>query len=417
MTDLLALSEAIIDGARSIDDHHPVAFAAGATLQELAPDLAFVESFSNSIVYRDDEGLAMVDAGSPLHAPAIVQRVRDWTALPLRTAVFTHGHVDHIYEVPLLERAQSDPCHVIAHERTPERFRRYERTNGYNAAINQRQFQLAAPLFPGDYRYPDEVYRDTLGIRASGLDLVLHHARGETDDGTWLWDPAHRAVLTGDLFIWASPNCGNPQKAQRYCDEWAVALRRMAALRPELLLPGHGLPIAGAERVQRVLTETARYLESIFDQTIDAMNTGATLDEILHSVRPPADLDDAPWLQPVYDEPEFVVRGIWRLYGGWYDGNPAHLKPAPDDAVAAEVASLAGGADRLARRALELSSAGDHRLAGHLIEFAGRAAPADEEIRRARATVFAERARQERSTMSKGVFSWAARSASPGPKG
>ena len=217
----------------------------------------------------------MVDAGSPLHAPAIVQRVRDWTALPLRTAVFTHGHVDHIYAVPLLERAQSDPCHVIAHERTPERFRRYERTNGYNAAINQRQFQLAAPLFPGDYRYPDEVYRDTLGIRASGLDLVLHHARGETDDGTWLWDPAHRAVLTGDLFIWASPNCGNPQKAQRYCDEWAVALRRMAALRPELLLPGHGLPIAGAERVQRVLTETARYLED--SASLSGMSVSSSL--------------------------------------------------------------------------------------------------------------------------------------------
>jgi alkyl sulfatase BDS1-like metallo-beta-lactamase superfamily hydrolase len=119
----------------------------------------------------------------------------------------------------------------------------------------------------------------------------------------------------------------------------------------------------------------------------------------------------------VYDEPEFVVRNIWRLYGGWYDGNPANLKPAPDAAVAAEVAALAGGVDRLVERALELSASGEHRLAGHLIEFAGRAAPADEEIRRARATVFAERARQERSTMSKGVFSWAARSASPGPKG
>ena len=23
----------------------------------------------------------------------------------------------------------------------------------------------------------------------------------------------------------------------------------------------------------------------------------------------------------VYDEPEFIVRNIWRLYGGWYDGN------------------------------------------------------------------------------------------------
>ena len=34
-----------------------------------------------------------------------------------------------------------------------------------------------------------------------------------------------------------------------------------------------------------------------------------------------------PWLRPFYDEPEFVVRNIWRTYGGWWDGNPAHLLP------------------------------------------------------------------------------------------
>ena len=28
-----------------------------------------------------------------------------------------------------------------------------------------------------------------------------------------------------------------------------------------------------------------------------------------------------------------IVRNIWRLYGGWYDGNPARLKPAPDEAL------------------------------------------------------------------------------------
>jgi hypothetical protein len=48
------------------------------------------------------------------------------------------------------------------------------------------------------------------------------------------------------------------------------------------------------------------------------MNEGATLAEILHTVRPPQELADRPNLQPVYDEPEFVVRNVWRLYGGWW---------------------------------------------------------------------------------------------------
>ena len=105
------------------------------------------------------------------------------------------------------------------------------------------------------------------------------------------------------------------------------------------------------------------------------MNAGARLDEIIHAVRPPADLAAKPYLQPVYDEPEFIVRNVWRLYGGWYDGNPAHLKPAPDAVLAAALAGLAGGAAALADRAQAAAAAGDLRLAGDLAELAALAAP------------------------------------------
>ena len=52
---------------------------------------------------------------------------------------------------------------------------------------------------------------------------------------------------------WLFPNAGNPQKVQRYPVEWAAALRSMVALGPELLLPAHGLPIEGRERIETVL--------------------------------------------------------------------------------------------------------------------------------------------------------------------
>ena len=70
------------------------------------------------------------------------------------------------------------------------------------------------------------------------------------------------------------------------------------------------------------------------------LDDGARLDDIVHTVRPPAHLLERPYLQPIYDEPEFVVRNIWRLYGGWYDGDPSHLKPAPPAVLAQELASL-----------------------------------------------------------------------------
>src|SRR5256885_442295 len=93
--------------------------------------------------------------------------------------------------------------------------------------------------------------------RGAGSPRPLAPARGEPDDHRWTWLPASRVLCCGDFFIWASPNAGNPQKVQRYPSEWAVALRAMVALGPEVLLPGHGVPVIGADRVAQALTDTA----------------------------------------------------------------------------------------------------------------------------------------------------------------
>jgi alkyl sulfatase BDS1-like metallo-beta-lactamase superfamily hydrolase len=175
-----------------------------------------------------------------------------------------------------------------------------------------------------------------------------------------------------------------------------------------VLLPGHGLPIVGADRVHQALTDAARLLEHLHVETIRMMNEGARLDDIVHSVTAPPELLSRPYLRPIYDEPEFVVRNVWRLFGGWYDGNPAHLKPASDIALASELADLAGGADKLAARAVALAEAGDLRLAGHLAEMAALAAPDDAAVHGARADVFGRRVEAEASTMAKGIFNWAA---------
>jgi alkyl sulfatase BDS1-like metallo-beta-lactamase superfamily hydrolase len=195
---------------------------------------------------------------------------------------------------------------------------------------------------------------------------------------------------------------------QRYAWDWAVALREMAALRPELLLPAHGPAIGGADRIVMVLTDTALALESLHDQTLALMNAGARLDDVIHQVRLPQELADKPYLKPTYDEPEFVVRNLWRLYGGWYDGNPAHLKPARDVELAAEVASLAGGAGVLASRAEALASAGDLKLACHLAEMAVQAEPDSKRAHQVRAAVYSTRRDAEASFMASGIYRSAA---------
>jgi alkyl sulfatase BDS1-like metallo-beta-lactamase superfamily hydrolase len=411
MTSVLQVADDLWTGKRRIEDTHP--FSLFGEAEEVADGVAFVPCFANVSGLSTEDGIVLVDTGSLPVAQHVFDTVRSWNAAPLHTAVFSHGHIDHVFGLaPFEEQARAEGWvapRVVGHEAMPARFDRYTLTAGYNEVVNQRQFGLTDLRWPREYRYPDVTYRDTLDLQVGGLALELHHCRGETDDHTWTWVPARKVLCCGDMFIWASPNAGNPQKVQRYPIEWARGLRTMAALGAEVLLPGHGVPVIGADRIVQALTDSAELLEHLHDETVALMNAGARLDDIVHTVKGPAHLLERPYLRPVYDEPEFVVRNVWRLYGGWWDGDPSHLKPSPSGGLATEIASLAGGPGRLAERALELLAAGDLRLAGHLAELATQAAPTDPALHAVRAEVFSARSAAEASTMSKGVFGWAAR--------
>ncbi len=412
---VLELADKLWRGEVSVEDTHPFSLIGEA--EEVADGVAFVPSFANVSALRTDDGLVLVDTGSLPLAQHVHRTLRTWDASPLNTAIYSHGHIDHVFGVPVFEQEARDngwqQPQVVAHEALPARFDRYVLTAGYNEVVNQRQFSMPDLRWPREYRYPDRTYRDAMTLSVGGLDLELTHCRGETDDHTYTWIPERKVLCCGDMFIWASPNAGNPQKVQRYPRQWAVGLRAMAELGAEIMLPGHGVPVIGADRIREALTASAELLEHLHDETVAMMNTGARLDDIVHTVKAPQHLLDKPYLKPVYDEPEFVVRNVWRLYGGWWDGDPSHLKPAPAGALATELATLAGGPEVLAKRAVALADAGDLRLAGHLAELAWQADPDSASVNAARHAVFTARVAAEASTMSKGVFTWTAGQSAP----
>jgi alkyl sulfatase BDS1-like metallo-beta-lactamase superfamily hydrolase len=119
------------------------------------------------------------------------------------------------------------------------------------------------------------------------------------------------------------------------------------------------------------------------------------------------ELLERPYLKPLYDEPEFVVRNIWRMYGGWYDGNPSQLKPAKDGELARELADLGGGVLKLAERAQKLAESHELRLACHLIELASLAEPENKAVHSIRAEIYQLRRQGESSLMAKGIFGYA----------
>jgi alkyl sulfatase BDS1-like metallo-beta-lactamase superfamily hydrolase len=423
MADLLEFSSRVIDTGVVDAPLNRVT----QELSELADGIVVVESFSHVIALRTEAGLVACDTSSAPMGGRVVESLRKWSEDPFHTLLYTHGHVDHVggsgaFVADSAARGHQTP-RVIGHENVPARFARYRKTDGYNRTINARQFGGVRGLdaggaqsiggtysfLPEDAASPDVTFRDRMRIEIGGVEFELRHSLGETDDHLWAWIPSRRAILAGDFFIWNFPNAGNPQKVQRFPLEWAQALREMAGCGAELFMPAHGLPIAGAERIKTVLDDVAGVLEKLVGQTLEMMNAGERLDAIVHGVSVPREVLERPYLRPLYDEPEFVVRNVWRLYGGWYDGNPAHLKPAPDAVFAREVVGLAGGANALVSRARACAEALELRIACQLIELAVQAEPDSREAHAARAEIYEQRRKREGSLMSKGIYGFAAR--------
>jgi len=425
MADLIEISTRIIDSGHVDQPINRV----NNELSEVAADIAMVESFSHCVALRTDDGLVCFDASGVMTGGAVREALRGWSGDRVSHLVYTHGHADHVGGSTAF--ADDRPV-VVGHENVATRLDRYAFTNNWNLLINHRQFGgvsgdlnltvgdtgtgLAVDIPSGARRFlpastlrPTESFATDHTVTVGGETIEMRHARGETDDHLWAWIPGRKALATGDFLIWNFPNAGNPQKVQRYPIEWAAALREMASMGAELLLPAHGLPIAGRQRIERVLTEVAVALEVLVAEVVAMMNTGATLDTIIHTVKVPADTLATPYLRPLYDEPEFLVHNIWRQFGGWWDGAASRLKPSPDAHLASALAELAGGVDVVVQRAEQAVIDNDLRLACHLADIAGWAAPDDPGVHRARQRIYLARRKSEPSLMSKGIFAAAAR--------
>src|SRR6476469_8904098 len=162
--ELLELADRLYTGRAPIEDYHPMRGA--GELAEVQPGVAFVQAFANSAVFATPDGLVVVDTSGVFHAARVHESVRTWSPARLDTAIFTHGHIDHVFGVELYEEdARTNGWaapRVVAHELITARFDRYKITAGYNAVINRRQFGVPALEWPVDYHYPDITYRDVL---------------------------------------------------------------------------------------------------------------------------------------------------------------------------------------------------------------------------------------------------------------
>ena len=241
--------------ARGLPEEEAAFFYLGPS-KRVDERVVFLSSFANVVGFLGESGVLLVDTSTERFTPRVLDDLRsNYSQAPVEAVVYTHGHVDHVTGAELIieeanGRGDRRP-RIIGHELVAPRFDRYRLTAAHNDHINRIQFNLpegVKPFTDAVLTYPDTVHRDGMEARIGGMTFEFHHARGETDDETWVWQPDTRVLCTGDTFVWCSPNAGNPYKVQRYAKDWADALERMAALKPLHLLPGHGPAMSGEGR-------------------------------------------------------------------------------------------------------------------------------------------------------------------------
>jgi cyclase len=107
---------------------------------------------------------------------------------------------------------------------------------------------------------------------------VLFLGRGHTSGDVVVRLPRENIVAAGDLVVWPVPFVGSDQS---HVSDWGATLGRLIALKPSVILPGHGPVMRDDSYVRQV----AGLMDSINRQTRDAVARGESLEAARKSVK------------------------------------------------------------------------------------------------------------------------------------
>lgn len=206
---------------------HGQAGVAGADNQGFMSNAGFVVTNAGVVVFDT--------LGSPALGEAMLQAISRVTRQPVRRVIVSHYHADHFYG---LQAFKARGAEVWAHENG----KLYLASDLARERLAQRRIALApwvnaqTRLVPAD-RWLSFPQGGEIAFEMGGLHLRLIDSSGAHSDGDIMLavDEDHM-LFAGDLFFTGRiPFVGDADSKV-----WLAALDRMLALRPRVVVPGHG---------------------------------------------------------------------------------------------------------------------------------------------------------------------------------
>lgn len=237
------------------------------------PTLDWVDG--NSYAILSDDGVFVVDAHqSSLIAEANIAEIKKLTDKPFKYLLNTHWHGDHNLENPVYKRAFPEIL-IMSHWKTREILER--RCPEWVAATQAGEYDTYLTIYQGyldstkdetgqpltdPYRsryeriveilkrygpyakqdeclLPDLTFDDDMTLFMGGREIeVRYDGRANTPGDAFVWLPQDSILITGDILVHPIPYCFGS-----FYEEWVAVLDTMLALKPKIILPGHGEPM------------------------------------------------------------------------------------------------------------------------------------------------------------------------------
>jgi glyoxylase-like metal-dependent hydrolase (beta-lactamase superfamily II) len=257
-----------------------------------------------------------------------VQDIKAFTDKPVKYVIDTHYHFDHLFG----NQVFGPDVQIIGHDHTVMRLRantmqQYTFLNSINPARTEAQRQQVAAERNADQKKvleqqlqnrlayieavketkptpPNVTFETTMTIYRGGREIrLMYLGRGHTDTDVVTFLPKERIVATGDLMESILSYFGDS-----YPDDWIVTLEKLKALDFETVLPGHGVPFKGKEKItafQDYIRDLTAQTKALRAQGLSAEQAAERLDLRKHS-------KEFPQIRDVGVDPA-VTRRLYRL--------------------------------------------------------------------------------------------------------